>query len=428
MDGPERSDEELARLIESDEAALADVYLRYFGRVYDYAMRVARERETAALVVQSSLLRALGAARAGTAQEAFRLQLFAGAHYDLADRLRGRREPPTEPDISFSLADPSLAGSPSLASELPALARAAWQSCASLRLDDYELLDLSVRQQLNLAEIAAIVRTRPEAVERRLATAASELEASFATLLLLERGRQACLDLDFLVGDEAPSPSLQRRVARHLQTCLTCQRTRERYPGTLAMLAAFALVPAPDGWQQTILARLQEALRSGSVPEPVPVRSVALPAQTRRPPVARPREVAASAGGGFGEMAGGIIAGAGSRGPLLLVLFGAFFVAAVTFGALCAGGVFDSDGGPSTASATETATPGSSATPTATPTASPTTTSTLPPLAPTSTPPPPTRAPSTATAPRPTRLPSATPILVFTPTPPPTATPPPPNP
>jgi len=417
MDGPERSDEELVRLIgDGDDAALAALYRRYFSRVYDYALRVARDREVAALVVQSGLLRALGAARAGTSQETFRFQLFAGARYDLVDRLRRRREPGDEPDASFALADPTLAGSPSLASELPELGRAAWQACRSLRLDDYELLDLSVRQRLDAGEITAIVRARLEAVERRLATAEAELEASFATLLLVERGRQTCLDLDFVVGDEAWSPSLRRRVARHLQTCLTCQRTRQRYPGALAMLAAFALVPAPDGWQETILTRLQEAIRSGSAPEPIPARPVALPPPRRPPP--RPREATVSpAGGGFGEVAGGIIAGAGSRGPLLAVLGGAILVAAITIGALCAGGVFDSGGGPSGATPTGSPTPGGTRTPTVSPTPSPTITSTPVPLAPTSTPAPPTP-PPTATQPAPTPRPSATPILVVTPTPP----------
>jgi len=417
MDGPERSDDELVRLIgDGDEAALAALYRRYFGRVYDYALRISRDREVAALVVQSSLLRALGAARAGASQETFRFQLFAGAHFDLAGRLRRRREPGPEPDESLSLADPALAGSPSLAADLPELGRAAWQACTSLRLDDYELLDLSVRQRLDAGEIAGIVRARPETVERRLAAAGTELEASFATLVLIARGRQACLDLDFLVGEETWSPSLRRRVARHLDTCLTCQRTRERYPGALAILAAFALAPAPSGWQETILARLQEALRAGATLEPVAVRSVAMPAPVPRA-APRPRETAATAAaGGFGEVAGGIIAGAGSRGPLLAVLAGAILVAAVTIGALCAGGVFDSGGGPSGVTPTVSPTPKDTRTPTASPTPSATISATPVPLVPTSTPPPPTAVPPTATEPAPTRRPSATPIIVPVPT------------
>src|SRR3970040_1947855 len=106
-----------------------------------------------------------------------------------------------------------------------------------MRLDDYELLDLSVRQRLDAAEIWGIAGLR----------AGAELEASFAARLVLARGRRACLDLDFLVGDDPWSPSVRRRVARHLESCLTCQKTRQRYPGALAMLAALAFVPAPAG-------------------------------------------------------------------------------------------------------------------------------------------------------------------------------------
>jgi DNA-directed RNA polymerase specialized sigma24 family protein len=392
------ADDELARLVaQGDEAAFAAVYGRYFARIYDFALRVSRDREIAALVVQATFLRVYQALRAGQTEAPVRLQLFAGAHHDLAERLRYRRGPPPESEEPFAAAHASVLPNPALAGELPELARLAWLVCGEIKLDEYELLDLDVRQQLDPGEIAVIHRSRPETVEQRLARLRAAFDDSFAARLVLSRGRRTCLDLDFLAGDEQWSAGLRRRVVRHLQSCLTCQGTRDRYPSGTALLAAFVPVPAPAGWEETILTRLQEAARSGALAQaPAPPAVAPPPPRRPREPLPQP----AAAGPTVAELVQGLFAGGGARGPLIAVLGGGLLVLAIILGTLCAAGAFD--GG---TSFSETATPTRTRTPSATPTASLTRTPTLTPTSP--------------------PLPTDTPVPTATAEPPPpTATPP----
>lgn len=414
MDGDQRSDDELARQAGGgDEAAFAELHRRYFGRVYDFALRLARDRDVAALVVQSSFLRAYQGLRTGERQGPFKLGLFARAHHHVAERLRRRRRPVLEGEEAFAMADPARLAYPALAAELPDLAHMAWQAARQLKLDEYELLDLSVRQQFDVAEIAAILRTRPEAVQTKLARLRDALEESFTSLLLLSRGRRECLDLDFLVGDDQWSASLRRRIQRHLQSCQICRGTRRRYLSVSEALAALTPVPAPVGWQETILDRLQDAVRTGAMAAaPAPVAPAVTP-----PPPRQPSGVLsdlAGGGGGIGAWFGCLFGGGGARGPLLAVLGGGLLVVIVALAALCGAGAFDGGEAAPTPTTSPTATASASATPTpsATPTATATSTSLPPPTAtaapPTSTPAPPTSTPVSPTATP--RSPTATPL------------------
>jgi RNA polymerase sigma factor (sigma-70 family) len=427
MDGQDRSDEDLTRqLADGNEAAFAELYRRYFARIYDFALRLTRDRDTAALVLQVAFLRAYQAVRAGEPAP-FRLHLFAAAHYDAMERLRRQRGLVLEGEEAFVTLDPGRIAQPALAAELPDLARLAWQIYRDVKPDDYELIDLSIRQQFDPAEIAAILRTRPESVETRLARLRGAFEEAFSSLVLLRRGRRACLDLDFLVGDADWSASVRRSIQRHLQSCQTCQATRRRFPSAGELLAAMAPVPAPAGWQETILDRLQNAARTGvmaATPAPA-VTPVATPPPARRPAPVASAPSPAPLGPGIGERLGDFFAGGGARGPLVAVLGGGLLFVVIIVGALCASGAFDGGSGLD-ATATPTATTTRTVTGTATPTGTPTPTSTPLPLPPTETPtatsvpPSPTPVPPSPTRPPPT--PTRPPPTPTSP-PPPTATP-----
>ena len=138
MVGEPHSDEELAQQIGGgDGAALAELYARYFGHVYDYGIRLSRDRDTAALVVQAAFLHVFQGLREGAPQAPFRLQLFAAAHYDAAERLRRRRGPAVESDEGFAVIDAGALGGAVPPAEAAELARVAWQSARDLRPDDY---------------------------------------------------------------------------------------------------------------------------------------------------------------------------------------------------------------------------------------------------------------------------------------------------
>ena len=347
--------------------AFAELYERYFASLYDYTIRLSRDRDIAALVVQSSFLRVRQeqSDSAGGTLEALKLALFSGAHHDVAERLRQQRDAAQESDEAFAALDPAQIENTAAADALPALARLVWPSPPSLRLNDYELLELGVRQGMDAGEIGAVLRTRPEAIENKLVDAQDALESAFSSLVVIERGRRACVDLDFLIGEDAWSPSLQKRVGQHLQTCQTCAETRSGYPAAREMLSSLLPVAAPAGWQQTILERLQTAPRV-TAPSPATHAAAGPPPQRRAEPWPAP------CGGG-----GGARRAAGGRGSGGLVMRRGWL------GGLGGGGAGeDGEGGDGTATAspTATATANGSVTPTATTTPTVTITPTPPPL------------------------------------------------
>lgn len=401
-------------------ASFEELYNQSFARVYDFSLRMLRNREEAALAVQASYLAVYQELQAGEAYTSFPVQIFSAAHRDIAERLRRVRGPLPEGQDAFDVPDAVWAGDPSVSADAQELARTAWQVASVARPDELELLDLSVRQGLNDEEMAAVLRTRPETVQSRLSRLRQGLEESFSALVLVQRGRQSCVDLDFLVGEDAWSMSVRRRTLRHLQTCQICQRTRSGYPPAANVFAALAQVEAPRGWQEAMLARLEELVGGKMEPlavVPPPSRPEPRRAPPPPPPPARvPAPAAASygGGGGFGDWMGNTFASGGARGPLLAMLLGAMLVLVVVLAALCTAGAFDGGGGDKR-DATTTPTAGTT-TPTAgtktpTPSMTPTSTPTLVPPAATSTPVPPTQPPP----------PTATPV----PPPPPTRPPPP---
>ena len=410
MDSEQRSDDELARLVSAgDDEAFAELYRRSFGRLYDFAIRLTRNRDMAAAAVQMTLLRAYQALRVEPPPGPIRPQLFAMAHQDIADRMRRGKPEVLEGEEAFFAADPSRLAQPALANDLPDLARIAWQVARELKTDEYELLDLNSRQRLDVEEIASVLRTRQETAQSKLARAREQAEQSFSGLLLLSRGRQECLDLDFLVGDDQWSPGLQRRVLRHLQSCQACQATRRGYPTFTEVLATLTLVPAPPDWEETILTRLQDAVRSGApTPTPAPVAPVAPVPAPPAPSPPGPLPEGAGGSGGIGGWFNRVFREGGPRGPLLAGLAGVLLVTIIALTALCGAGAFDGDepiptGTPSPSpSASPTATLTSTATPTVTATATP-----VPPPTATPVPPPP---PPTPVPPPPPPPPTATPV------------------
>lgn len=385
------SDDELAGQIAlGNEQAFDELFDRYFGRLYDFAIRLTRDRDSAAAAIQLTLLRAYQGLRAGQLPPPVALQLYAMAHFDVGERLR--RAPPQifEGEEAFVVTDPSRLAQPGLEGDLPDLGRLAWQAARELRPEDYELIELNVRQGLDVGQMAAVLRGRPEMVQARLTRARDQFESSFTGLLLLSRGRQECLDLDFLIGDEPWSASLQRRVLRHLQSCQSCQTTRRRYPAATEVFATLTSVAPPASWPEIIRSRLQDAVRA-AIPTGAP------PAQP--PPAA-----------GYGQPESWFtrVFGRGPRGPLLAGLGLILLVIIIAIASLCAAGAFDGGEPTPTPTLTPTLEPTSTWTPTLTPTDTPTDT----PLPPTATPVPPT---ATPVPPTPTPPPPPTPTPTNTP-------------
>jgi DNA-directed RNA polymerase specialized sigma24 family protein len=400
MNAEERTDEALtdaARL--GEQEAFAELYDRYFPKVYDFAIRLTRARDTAAAVTQAAFYMALQWIRSGDPGAPFNIQIFALAHHDLTQRARQAQNQVFEGDEAFVGIEPSPEDSAALAADLPELARISWQSARELRPEEYELLDLHTRREMSVTDIGSVTRTKGDTVVNRLGRIRQMFEEAFSVLVLVHRGRRECLDLDFLVGEQAASSSERRRIGSHLASCDVCKATRGRYPSGGDILRRLTLVPAPEGWQDVIIGRLLDTTPGSAVPA----------AAAGAAAVAPPPDAAwvGSGGGGFGAWWDNVWHGNGKW--WLLGLAGAVLLLGVILGStLCAADAFEDDppGPTGTPTASPTATPSATTTPTDTPTVTetpfPTDTPepppTLPPPTNTPVPPPPTNTPVPPTA------------------------------
>ncbi|MGH3059088.1 MAG: RNA polymerase sigma factor [Gaiellaceae bacterium] len=175
------SDEELAyRAASGDRGAFERLHARHFPGLYDFAVRVVRDRRLAARAVKAAA---------------------AEARADLVD---GRWRGPPRTLLYVTLhgaALDSLLAEGAVVAEEPALplaapggdAEAVWRSAAALAPQDYALVDLHVRRELGADELAAglgvargALALRLERLQRDLGAYAGGIDASTAARILRE--------------------------------------------------------------------------------------------------------------------------------------------------------------------------------------------------------------------------------------------------
>jgi RNA polymerase sigma factor (sigma-70 family) len=147
-----------------DAAAFAELYERYFDRIYDFLARMVRDRAEAADLTQDTFLRAmdrLDTLRSGTS---FKSWLFTIARNTALNRLEraGRLQPlerttASGEEIRYDVVDTDRSGSPEAAAEAASLAALVWEAAEALDSRAYSVLHLTVRDGLDSAEIAEVL-------------------------------------------------------------------------------------------------------------------------------------------------------------------------------------------------------------------------------------------------------------------------------
>ena len=198
------SDEALgARAHEGDKDAFATLYERHHGAIYDFAVRILRDRDAAADVVQNTFTRAWPALREGEVPRSIKAWLFGVARNLSIDELRRRRRVSPNDGVGLGLAELEdvNAFDPSEVVETKELAELVWSSAAGLRAEEYALLDLHVRRGLSADELAESLGLRRGAVYTRLTRLRGALEKAVATSLLLRHGRDRQLAIRHVLFD-----------------------------------------------------------------------------------------------------------------------------------------------------------------------------------------------------------------------------------
>jgi RNA polymerase sigma factor (sigma-70 family) len=249
-----------------DRSALAAIYDRYADSLHDTAAAMTRQRHDAADVLQDVFVAA--AERMGQLRDPAKLKpwLFAILRNEVYRRT-GKQRRTVATDFTDPVAEMSVPTQPAddgtnvEYEELAGLVRAA---AAGLDERDQLVLELSVRQGLQGDDLAAALGVSAQQCYGLVHRMRQRTERSLAAYCVARTGRKECTELaEILRGwDGEFSVLIRKRVARHVDGCDTCERSRR----TLAPFALFGAAPvfaAPAELRDRVL-----AAAGGSPPPP----------------------------------------------------------------------------------------------------------------------------------------------------------------
>ncbi|KGA12804.1 MAG: hypothetical protein GM46_0410 [actinobacterium acAcidi] len=244
-----------------DRNALASIYDLYASGLYDTAAAMLSDRHDAADMVQDVFC--IAAERLNQLRDPNRLKpwLYAVLRNEVYRRTKKRkRATPTDfqsetvPDVVAAI-DPNAEGAAASYDELAELVRSA---AAGLDERDQLVLELSVRQGLSGADLADALGVSPEQSYSLVHRMRERIEKSLGAFTVAKMGRNDCKELASIVSgwNGEFSVLIRKRVARHIDECAICEKTRSKF----APLALFGAAPAfllPIGLRDKVLAATQ---------------------------------------------------------------------------------------------------------------------------------------------------------------------------
>ncbi|MFP5376428.1 MAG: RNA polymerase sigma factor, partial [Acidimicrobiia bacterium] len=270
-----RSDAELvAAAVGGDRAAFGAIYERYVDRVHGFSFSFLRSSADAADATQDTFVRAAEQLAHLRDPSKLRPWLFAIARTTALARLRRRGRDAPDADVT-TLADAGGGAgggpaSPVSAVEQAELATLVWDAAAALDDRDRLVLELTVRQGLDGAELADALGVTHSHAHVLAHRARQRVERSLGAFLVARLGRRDCAELARLLAgwDGRFSLVVRKKVARHVDGCRTCEGTRGRALSPVALLATVPVVPMAADRRRAALAAATSALEAGPSPRP----------------------------------------------------------------------------------------------------------------------------------------------------------------
>jgi RNA polymerase sigma factor (sigma-70 family) len=254
-----RDSEIVAAIVAGDPDGLAGAYDRYASPLYTYCRSLLREPADAADAVQDTFV--IAASRVAGLRDPNRLRpwLYAVARNECHRRLRARATAiatPLDdmPDVTDTSADVSGEA------ERDDLRRLLRSAVRGLNTGEQDLIELQLRQGLDVAEIAAVLGVSRNHAHALLSRARDQLEISLGALLVARSGRQDCAALNTMLQDWDGQLNvlMRKRINRHIESCPVCaeRKKRELAPALLlglAPLAALSTGAMPAGLREQVL-------------------------------------------------------------------------------------------------------------------------------------------------------------------------------
>ena len=264
------TDGELARAAaEGDRRAFAEIYDRYADRLYDFCVGMIGDRDAAADCVQDAFCVVATDLKGLREPDKLRPWLYSIVRHHAMRRLRHRyREESSDeiPDMASHEVGPDMMAGQS------ELARLVAEAAGGLSDRDRDLLELHYRHELDgpeLAEALGVTLTSANTMVFRLR---QTIERSLGALLVARGARantNACPELvTMLKGwDGQLTVLMRKRIARHIESCHTCEQEQRRQVNPVALLGgAPVFIPAPDWLREQTLNRVQLTSADSSMP------------------------------------------------------------------------------------------------------------------------------------------------------------------
>lgn len=223
--------------------AFAEIFDRYGDGIYDFCRSVLRDSYEAEDAAQDTFM--IAHQRLGSLRDPAKLRswLHAIARRDCLNRIRSRtRSTPTDDVV---VVDPGA--TPEAAATEADLCRLVWEAAGGLPARDRVVLDLSVRQGLDGAELADALGLERQNAYALLSNVRKRVESSLGALLVARVGRRDCDELRSMLSGWTGSLDTvtRKRIARHIEGCDTCRGCRDRNLSPAALLGAVPVVAAP---------------------------------------------------------------------------------------------------------------------------------------------------------------------------------------
>jgi DNA-directed RNA polymerase specialized sigma24 family protein len=240
--------EERAQTRAGDREAFIRLYEPDLAGIFDLLLRTLRDRRQALAALDDALNRGWNEFRDLGAPVDVRAWLYAVARAAAVARPHRRRAASAEREgFDYTRVDSNRLPDPTAAFDRE-LIELVWDEVRTYERDDYTLLDLHLRRDLSVREIADQLDRSCDAVAGRLSWLCDLLNDEISSILLARRVRHACAGLDAALL--ARPDHAGRAVGEHTRDCEGCRETKRRFVAGTEVFGSFALMAPPAGLHQ----------------------------------------------------------------------------------------------------------------------------------------------------------------------------------
>lgn len=244
----------VAAIVAGDPAGLAATYDRYAEALYAYCRTMLRDPEDAADALQDTFVVAAQKLRGLRDPDRLRPWLYAVARNECLRRVRSRQaRAMVDLDQAGEVSDDAVDVDAGLReSDVRSLI---WAAIEGLNPSEREVFELSVRHELEGADLAAALGVPANHAHALLSRARGQLEKSLGALLVARTGRQDCPELAaILTGwDGELTALLRKRINRHIEQCDVCGDRKHRELRPEALLGALPILLLPPGLRGSVM-------------------------------------------------------------------------------------------------------------------------------------------------------------------------------